>query len=273
MKRIVTGAIWTGIAAIAASVGIQAQSVKPAAPDTITARSAMQSAEGMAQAAKEKADYIASAVKAAAEEAKQGKKPGEDPISAAAHATGEPSLQEILDKLGYSVNTLKDEIPAQRFRKAGPGPVTHQPIAAFGLIKVCTGGWYAAPRPLTAAAAAIEKPVKQNQWAVDEQYNKQRTPPLMKGARTDFDPGVATFGVWVSTVGFKDETVFTQNALQKFVPRFKPDDRHKAMVFPVKRNGKIVPNSFIIGWEYSTNNDFQDIVTILTNVNPIIADK
>jgi hypothetical protein len=185
---------------------------------------------------------------------------------AAAKGSKEPGLQEILDHLGYDINTEKDEIRAELFVKAGKGPVTHKPIAAFGLEKVCKSGWYW-PAHLgrsTGGGPKIEL------WKVDENHNKQYEPPLMQGAKTSFDPGKNTFGLWVSTAGFTDETVSTEIAMQIYVPRFK-DDRHKAHVFPVKRGGKRVLNSYIIGWEYSTNNDDQDIVTIVTNVKPVRA--
>ena len=40
------------------------------------------------------------------------------------------------------------------------------------------------------------------------------------------------------------------------------------MIYPNrdKASGKIVPNSYLIGWEYSTNDDFQDVVCQLDNV-------
>jgi hypothetical protein len=38
-----------------------------------------------------------------------------------------------------------------------------------------------------------------------------------------------------------------------------------------KATGKIVPNSFVIGWEYSTNDDFQDVVGHIDNVTLIDA--
>ena len=39
------------------------------------------------------------------------------------------------------------------------------------------------------------------------------------------------------------------------------------MIYPLKdkATGTIVPNSYLIGWEYSTNDDFQDIVGRLDN--------
>ena len=50
-------------------------------------------------------------------------------------AAGKPPLQETLKRQGYTIDVLKDAIPAQGFVKAGPGPVTTTPIAAFGLEK------------------------------------------------------------------------------------------------------------------------------------------
>ena len=36
---------------------------------------------------------------------------------------------------------------------------------------------------------------------------------------------------------------------------------YKAMIYPSKdkATGKVIPNSYLIGWEYSTNDDFQDV--------------
>jgi hypothetical protein len=39
------------------------------------------------------------------------------------------------------------------------------------------------------------------------------------------------------------------------------------MIYPNrdKGTGKIVPHSYVIGWEYSTNDDFQDVVCQVDN--------
>jgi hypothetical protein len=169
-----------------------------------------------------------------------------------AKGSGEPGLQTILDKLGYSINTEKEEIRGELFVPADPAkPVTHRPLAAYGLLKVCTSGWY---RP------TADRPDKIVLWKVDE-------------PKTEFQPGDKPFGLWVATAGFPDETICTEDALHRFVPRFKPNDRHKAHVFAVRREGKLVPNAYIIGWEYSTNNDDQDIVTLVENVRIVSAPK
>lgn len=204
----------------------------------------------------------------------------QDPVSRAAVAAGEPPLQVILDGQGYAINTVTDEIPAQRFVKAGRGPVTLRPIAAYGLntpMKVagmgdnvvpdCTGGWYPAVK-FDPASSSPPRPDKRPLWRVDALHNKQPFPPIHRGGRVTFDPGKAEFGLWVSSAGFRDETVCTEDALQVFVPRFPASDRHKAHVYLAKRDGKILANTYVIGWEYSTNNDNQDIVTLVSNVRP-----
>jgi len=48
---------------------------------------------------------------------------------------------------------------------------------------------------------------------------------------------------------------------------------YKAMIYPNrdKTAGRLIPNSYLIGWEYSTNDDFQDIVCQVDNVTLIGA--
>ncbi len=45
------------------------------------------------------------------------------------------------------------------------------------------------------------------------------------------------------------------------------------MIYPFKEKatGKAVAGSYLIGWEYSTNDDFQDVVTRIDNVELIPA--
>jgi hypothetical protein len=40
------------------------------------------------------------------------------------------------------------------------------------------------------------------------------------------------------------------------------------MIYPNrdKATGRLIPNSYLIGWEYSTNDDFQDVVCQVDNV-------
>jgi hypothetical protein len=193
----------------------------------------------------------------------------------AAHQAGEPSLQEILDHLGYSIDTRHDEITAPTFVRARRGPVMLTPIAAFGLASICSAGWYVpqssaptAPAAGIAGAPGAGAPVSSTLWQVGAHDNKRYHPPLLKPGGTHFNPGGGPFGVWVATGGFPGEVIYSQDELQLLDPRFPSDDRHKAHVYPVRRHGRLAPNAYVIGWEYSTNDDNQDMVTLLTNAKP-----
>ena len=95
-------------------------------------------------------------------------------------------------------------------------------------------------------------------------------PPLLEGATQRFDPGDEPFGLWVSNDSFKgdDAIVFTQPQLVAALNRRLAQQPYKAMIYPFKdkATGRAVPHSFLIGWEYSTNDDFQDIVCRIDNV-------
>jgi hypothetical protein len=96
-------------------------------------------------------------------------------------------------------------------------------------------------------------------------------PPLDRGSSTEFEPGAAPFGLWLSNDGLNDGGVFSQPAL---VARLNPrlaKQPYKAMIYPNrdKPSGKTIPHSYIIGWEYSTNDDFQDVVCQLDNATLI----
>jgi hypothetical protein len=133
----------------------------------------------------------------------------------------------------------------------------------------CRGGWY------PAAADPQAAPKKVSLWsyvfknsAEDLAAGKNVLPPLEKGSSTEFDPGDAPFGLWVSNDGLADGGVFTQPALVARINRRLAPQPYKAMIYPNrdKTTGKTVAHSFLIGWEYSTNDDFQDVVSRLDNV-------
>ena len=154
------------------------------------------------------------------------------------------------------------------FRKAGPGPVTYTPVIALGLTTRNRGGWY---RP----AAKGEPPQKSALWSYtfknttdDLTTGKNLPPPLERSSSTWFDPGDQPFGLWVANEGFTDGGVFTQPELVAQINARLAAQPYKAMIYPNrdKRTGKNIPHSFLIGWEYSTNDDFQDVVCQVDNV-------
>lgn len=188
-----------------------------------------------------------------------------DPAGAAARATNEPPLSLILKNAGYGGTdvTAVGEISGQKFVKAGPGPVKLSVLAAYGVLENCTGGWYE-------IGDTTKEPKKQNLYKIEKANNKRMAPPLAKGSKTEFDPGDnKPFGLWVATEGFKGETIYTEDDLQAFVKRFPAKGHHKAHVYTaVRTDYTAVPNAVCIGFEYSTNDDNQEVVLLVENVRP-----
>ena len=168
------------------------------------------------------------------------------------------------------VKTTPEATPGL-FRKAGPGPVAYTPVIALGLETVTRGGWYR-PGPEPGARPQVQ-PLWSYQFkntTKDIETGSNLPPPLLEGATSTFDPGDAPFGLWVSNDQFKgdDGMVFTQPPLVAAINQRLAKQPYKAMIYPFKdkATGKVVPHSFLIGWEYSTNDDFQDVVCRVDNV-------
>jgi hypothetical protein len=189
----------------------------------------------------------------------------------------EPNWEDLLrDRYGLSMygdllNPVKTTALATPglFRKAGRGPVKFTPLVALGLETRNRGGWY--PAEPTRSAA----PKKVSLWSYvfknsteDLRTGKNLPPPLEKGSSTEFEPGAASFGLWISNDGLPDGGVFSQPAKVALVNQRLAKQPYKAMIYPIRDEAtrKIVPHSYLIGWEYSTNDDFQDVVCRVDNV-------
>jgi hypothetical protein len=165
------------------------------------------------------------------------------------------------------VKTTVEATPAL-FEKAGAGPVTYTPVIALGLETTNRGGWYA-PR------SDVAKPDKHELWSytfknttADLELNKNLPPPLAAGSKTTFDPGDRPFGLWISNDGLKDGGVFSEPRVVAAVNARLAKQPYKLMIYPYrdKATGKTIPDSYLLGWEYSTNDDFQDVVCRVDNV-------
>jgi hypothetical protein len=191
----------------------------------------------------------------------------------------EPDWVAILDGMyGLSmfgdlqnpVHTAPEATPGL-FRKAGPGPITYTPVIALGLETVTRGGWY---RP---GAETGGRPRVTTLWsykfkntAKDIETGANLPPTLLPKAVPSFESHNEPFGLWVSNDQFPgdDGIVFSQPALVAAINKRLAKQPYKAMIYPVKdkATGRVVPHSFLIGWEYSTNDDFQDVVCRVDNV-------
>jgi hypothetical protein len=193
----------------------------------------------------------------------------------------EPDWDVVLKKqyglsmFGDLLNPVKTtpEATPGLFRKAGPGPVRYTPVIALGLETTTRGGWYK-PGPNAGS------PEKHDLWSYthkntgdDLETGKNLPPPLAAGASTEFDPGDAPFGLWIGNDGLKDGGAFTQPSVVAAVNARLAKQPYKAMIYPNrdKATGKVIPHSYIIGWEYSTNDDFQDVVCRVDNAELLTA--
>jgi hypothetical protein len=179
-----------------------------------------------------------------------------------------------LSMFGDLLNPVKTsaETTPGLFRKAGPGLVRFTPVIALGLPTRNRGGWY------PAASAGDGAPKRMPLWSYiyknspeDLKTGQHLPPPLDPDSMTRFDPGEVPFGLWVSNDGFNDGGVYSQPALVARVNQRLARQPYKAMIYPNrdKASGQIIPHSYLIGWEYSTNDDFQDIVCQIDNATLI----
>jgi hypothetical protein len=192
----------------------------------------------------------------------------------------EPDWEVVLrDRYGLSMfGDLKNPVKTTAvatpglFRKAGDGPVRFTPVIALGLVTRNRGGWY---RPI---AKGQNEPKKSELWSYvckntteDVRTGKNLPPPLDPKSSTEFDPGNEPFGLWVSNDGLVDGGVFSEPKLVSLLNKRLAKQPYKAMIYQNrdKATGQFVPNSYLIGWEYSTNDDFQDVVCQIDNVTLI----
>ena len=179
----------------------------------------------------------------------------------------EPTLQDALTTLGYDVDTgwdgltfspntfpVGDEITESRFQKAGAGNVTLTPLARYSPDEVLPFGYYTESSNLqeVAAIGADSNP---------STYAQTLFPGIIRGGDS-FDPGSATFGIYVDSQVF-NRVSYTEDSLNTGVP-------HATRIYPAKdRSGQLLANSYIIGFEDATNGDYQDYVFLLSNVTPV----
>lgn len=193
----------------------------------------------------------------------------------------EPSLQRIFDAFGLPINTGDDdpatnqihsslplatsgqlgpdEIRIQSFEKAGPGPVTFQPLTAWALnpanaaVPVVTIGWHptgnATLNPVMTIANGSAATVN----------------PATGGSLT-FDPGAAKFGIYAKWdhPTWAGRVTSTEDALNVFAGAYP----HHARIYPYTNPAGVTePNAFIVAYdEATTGQDFNDVVFIVRNV-------
>ena len=184
----------------------------------------------------------------------------------------EPTLGQILVALGYKLNVGKaqnnwnpntsmmavdfpgveagtDEVAAPLFVKAGTGLVTLTIAARFSPVGALPYGWY------PSASVATLNTVGTLSMMTDAQTsNKARMvyPPLQAGSATTFDPGSASFGLWI----YSDQKTEKYNEGGNVIngdydytqdgPN-APVGVHRVKSYPLKNStGTAVPHEFLV---------------------------
>ncbi|MBO9534484.1 MAG: choice-of-anchor D domain-containing protein [Solirubrobacteraceae bacterium] len=192
--------------------------------------------------------------------------------------TLEPSLKRILETYRIAVDVgdadpassvlpvnsrIGDEVPAQRFRKAGTDPVRLQPIAAFGP----NGPSGRLGRIGMVPAAG---PGSRTDLLTIPNTSSQDLAPDVSGTPA-FDPGSGQFGLFASFEYFDTRTAYTEDALNTMATGGVAS--HQARTFQLRtESGTPVPNAYVVAFEdipIGPSSDFNDVVMIVRGVEPV----
>jgi hypothetical protein len=184
-------------------------------------------------------------------------------VLAGRYGEREPPLQQVFEALGFGVDVgaadlrlgttadaLGDEAKVSRFQRARPSPISVYPVARFGSGDRFPYGYYtgeAAPEPHPLGVVAADQDQKLN-------------PDLEPDARTTFDPGPGTFGLFVN-LGRRN--TYLEDRLNTGTIR------HAARLYPVRtRTGTRLPDTYAVAFETTGDGDYQDLVFVVWNVKP-----
>jgi hypothetical protein len=189
-----------------------------------------------------------------------------DPAAKAARATGEPPLALILRDAGYGGTDVIEngEVNAQTLVKADPKrPVTFRPLAAFGVPNDA--------RPVGTAkrgAATIKRSGAPFCGASTKNTTSRWLHRSCRAAEPPLTPARPRSACGSPPKGSRRGHLFRRRAAitHQAFPREQPPQGPRVRGGQV--DGTPVPSALIIGFEYSTNDDNQEIVALVENVRP-----
>jgi Bacterial Ig-like domain/Glucose / Sorbosone dehydrogenase len=228
-------------------------------------------------------------------------------VSCYVGGNNEPVLDQLLPALGYTdvVDTQyidrryigparwlqnTDEIQSPYFNVAdSTKPVSLVPIAHYGSGNASSAyqstGWYAKGAAIAEPSSTCNSACKLLwKFPADTMvggtlvYNQnQKLLPTPTGTTT-FSP-TGTFGLYssdFSEVNFSDDSLNLANTTAN-VPMPVPHYLHQMRIFPAYGPGHVlIPNTYIVADDLSRvppykNNDYQDVILLLRNVTPAVA--
>jgi hypothetical protein len=162
-----------------------------------------------------------------------------------------------------------DEVAAPLFVKvSGAAAVTLDVVARFSPVGELPYGWYPSTSSTTRNVVGTMSQVTDPQTS---DHARMVYPPLKAGSMTTFDPGTASFGLWVysdqKTQKFGEggnmvngDYDFSQDALNS------PANVHRMKTYPLKTAAGLVANTYMVAVEEAGNGDYQDYVFVMGNV-------
>src|SRR5690606_22545461 len=127
--------------------------------------------------------------------------------------------------------------------KAGSGQINITPVGRYSPAESLPFGWY------TNVSSIVR-----NQVGVlaGDIFNAQTLFPAIAQGNNSFDPGNATFGIYVTSNSF-GRSNYTEDALNT------GGVAHRVRTYPMKdRAGNLIENSYLVNVEDASDGDFQD---------------
>lgn len=187
----------------------------------------------------------------------------------------EPPLSQIVDALGYSVNTgwttlasnslpqlQGDEISWPVFRKAGTGKVEMIPVARYSPDFTLPFGYY------TRKGETVNTHLVGSLSKASKFPEHQRLLPSISSGTTSFDPGNSSFGFYATS---PTHTAYSEDAWNMLY--YPANAVHATRIYPLKdKTGKPIRNSYLLCFEEAKNGDYNDYVFVVKNIAPVTTD-
>ncbi|WP_346881375.1 RICIN domain-containing protein [uncultured Algibacter sp.] len=178
----------------------------------------------------------------------------------------EPPLQDVINVLGLGVDVgwitldnntnptlLGDELNVNTWVKASQGVVTITPVARYSPTEELPFGWYTNNGEIVLNQVGV----------LSNGASQAQTlfPTLLSGSTT-FEPNSSEFGIYTFSNLLNKTSYSDDNDNEGGIS-------HRTRIYPLKdRQGNLVENSYIVGFEPSGNGDYQDYVFVIENVMP-----
>ena len=184
-------------------------------------------------------------------------------VLASSAGDAEPSLRQVVEALGFAIDTEGGALvlaaapgasagPAPIvFARARPSPVAINPVARFSPDGTVAFGY----RPLAGAPGQPPGAAARAVGVLAAGQHQTLNPELEAEGQTSFDPGDGAFGVWINPAS---------GPVDSADPR---PGGPVARVFALRsRGGAAIPNAYLLAFGDPTRGDLQDCVFVLWNV-------